>query len=65
MFMLFGIFMFATTNVIAKRMNAYNYFFKNYKGEITFNPEFFKKNDLYMSLDDNKNEFLKELWIIY
>ena len=65
MFMLFGIFMFATTNVIAKRMNAYNHFFKNYKGIITFSPEFFKKNDLYMSLDDNKNEFLKELWIIY
>jgi hypothetical protein len=63
--MLFGIFMFATTNIIAKRMNAYNNFFESYKEKIIFSPEFFKNNNLYMSFDDNKNEFLKELWIIY
>ena len=63
--MLFGIFMFATTNIIAKRMNAYNNFFKNYEGKIIFSANFFREKDLYMSFDDNKNEFLKELWIIY
>jgi hypothetical protein len=63
--MLFGIFMFATTNIIAKRMNAYNHFFKNYEGKIIFSSQFFSENDLYMSFDDNMNEFLKELWIIY
>jgi len=65
MFMAFGIFMFATTNVIAKRMNSYNHFFKNHKGKIDFSTDFFQTNKLYMSFDDNKNEFLKELWIIY
>ena len=59
--MLFGIFMFATTNVIAKRINAYNHFFKRTSKEIQFNVEFFRENDLYMSFDDNK----KEIWIIY
>ena len=63
--MLFGIFMFATTNVIAKRINAYNHFFKRTSKEIQFNVEFFRENDLYMSFDDNKNELLKEFWIIY
>lgn len=46
--MIFSIFMFATTNIIAKRVNAYNHFFETYTQVITYSPEFFKENSLYL-----------------